>query len=86
MKFIKISKKLTPENTNEINKALNAARHKNLYGVKLGNLARDKDFTVRDIAEYMGVSEYVVVYWFAGFIGMSKPYIEKTKELMRKLR
>jgi hypothetical protein len=56
-----------------------------LWGVKLGKFARDKEYTVYEIAEYLEVSEYLVVEWYRGRVGMIKPYVEKVKHLIEKL-
>jgi len=76
--------KPTPRNIDLVYAKMNKANPE-LWGVKLGKFARDKEYTVYEIAEYLEVSEYLVVEWYRGRVGMIKPYVEKVKHLIEKL-
>jgi hypothetical protein len=76
--------KPTPRNIDLVYAQMDKA-NPDLWGVKLGKFARDKDYTIYEIAEYLEVSEYLVVEWYRGRVGMIKPYIEKVKHLIEKL-
>lgn len=59
--------------------------NQDMYGVKLGNIARANKYTLEEVADYMGVSIHVVIEWYRGRIGMSRYYVNKTKLLLERL-
>ena len=76
--------KPTPKNIQVVYKEMDKA-NPNLWGVKLGKFAREKDYTVYEVAEYLGVTEYLVVEWYRGRVGMLKIYSDKVKILLERL-
>lgn len=76
--------KPTPKNIHLVYEEMDKANPE-LWGVRLGKFAREKEYTIYEVAEYMDVSEYLVVEWYRGRVGMIKPYIIKVKKLIERL-
>jgi len=76
--------KPTPKNIQVVYAEMDKA-NPDLWGVRLGKFAREKEYSVYEVAEHLGVSEYLVVEWYRGRIGMIKPFIVKVKKLIEGL-
>lgn len=65
--------------------AIFAAPNKSI-GVMLGRICVDKDYSVTDVAEYLGVTKMTVYSWFYGYRIPRDANLTRVRELIRKLR
>lgn len=65
--------------------AILAAPNKSV-GVELGRLCVDKDYSIADVADYLGVTRMTVYSWFYGYRVPRNKNLTKVVELINKIR
>lgn len=54
-------------------------------GVKLGRVCISRNYSVKDVADYLGVTRMTVYRWFRGY-DISPRHSHKVQELLAKLK
>jgi len=64
--------------------AINQANPK-LLGVQLGRACLKNNISVKDVADFFGVTRMTVYNWFKGSVIVSGKYADKMQKLLNKL-
>lgn len=71
--------------SHKIVEILNASTSNSL-GIALGRLCLSRGYSVKDVAEVLGVSRQTVYNWFTGVVEPNKQRAEKVQFLIEKLQ
>jgi hypothetical protein len=64
----------------------NQSADEQLLGVKLGRICIQKEYSVREIAEYFGVSRMTIYKWFTGEWKPRQSHCEKIEQVISRLK